>query len=202
MLPVTIGYGSESFSRSSMSLSSFILLPPFVKKLPGQARKDSTNARVTCYPASSRPDINGNLYLRTIDALEGDVFSLEVMRTISGRPGQSAGVCVQVRGGGPEVVVTAKMHNDPGRLNGEHFIVFNGRADVLTLEELQALRITPKNVWTDQYMHDDEEMRSALLLLETRVSGLPKPKKEIVVTSSGEKVSINSTIIKRKLRFR
>jgi hypothetical protein len=197
---ISVGYGKENWAEHGVRIAAFLCAPPFKRDFPSKARKRRGNTQT--FPASDHPEINGTLFLDTLEASEGDVVMLQVTRTWKGARSGDAAVFFRVRSTGPMVIMHVKLLADlAGRKNGEQFAIFQGRADRLTKRELRALSFDVSTKWADAYMNDDE-IEEITEVRQLDAGSAAKPTFERVQNSAGEVKVVTVERSRRRIRVR
>lgn len=195
---VSVGFGKENWKENGCSIATFLVTPPWVRDFPSKKRK--RRGMTQQYPASAYPEVNGTLFLDTVEAEPGDIFMVQTSRTWRGARSADGAVFFRVRENGP--VVQAHVHLPPsteGRLNNSRHTVFSGKADQLDGEDLQELGFDIPKGWWEAFT-SPEEIKE-LFEVESH-GGTPKPEFTRLRTSSGDTKVITVERSRRRIRIR
>lgn len=194
---ISIAFGRETFTNSSALLSAFVVTPTFRRELPSKVYKRQGSLQV--FPASMYPNINGNLYMDTVRVPEGVVLLLQCSHKHHSVPVLDGAVFLRTRFSGPMLIAHATLPVSPEATNTGDFLVFQGRADLLTPEEVEEQGIEiPKN-WRMAYL-DEEEVAECFKVRTVAPETAPKPRLEVI--GEGEDAVVVQARPSRKLRSR
>jgi hypothetical protein len=196
---ISVGYGKENWTDQGVRIAGFHVTKPFNRGFPSKARKRRGNTQT--FPASEFPEINGTLFLDTLECEEGDVIMIQTTRTWRGARAADAAVFYRVRASGPMSVCHVKLLAEIGRLNQDQFTVFQGRADRLTQKDLRVLGYDIPPGWRDAYM-DDAEIEEIYDFSTLDGGQSPKPTFERVENSAGEVKVVTVERSRRRIRIK
>ena len=156
---VSVGFGKENFQSTGVSINAFHLAAPWRKELPSKGLKRQGAMQV--FPASAFPEINGRLFIDTVRAPEGTMLVLQAShkRIIrEGRPPQlhDGALVLRTRATGPMLTVHASLPTSHEALITGKFLVFQGRADVLSEEDMDGFGLEPPPNYVETYFDPDE----------------------------------------------
>lgn len=132
---ISVAYGKETFATNSISLSSFIVTAPFARSLPSKTFK--RHGACQSFPASAYPEVNGTLYLDTVRVPDGTIVLLQASHKQFARPLSDGAIFLRTRHTGPMLVVHATLPTAEEAMNTGSFLMFQGRADILTADEVE-----------------------------------------------------------------
>lgn len=199
---VSIGYGKISFSDASASLSAFLIEPPFVRRLPSSDGTGFTvRGKIQMFPATNFPDVNGKLFSSTLDAPDGATLLLQCQRRFNAVPIRDGGVFLRLRSTGPMYTVSADLPPARDSLLGNSFLVFQGRGDLIDVEELEGEGFEFTKNWKNAFL-DPEEVAQCFDIRELAPQVEDRPRLEKVTNLSGETVSIRVSKPGRRIRVR
>lgn len=185
---ISIGYGRETFSTCSASLSAFVVETGFTRTLP--SKKFRRQGMLQKFPVSAHPEINGYLFLDSVmNVPDGTLILLQSSHRHLGAPLRDGGVFICMRSTAAMLSVKANLPSaQESTLTGD-FLVFQGRGDVLTAKEVNAQGIdVPKN-YLKGFL-DAEEVRECYTITVTSPQIQEKPRLETVKDVDGETVLI------------
>ena len=196
---VSIGYGKVTFDSSSVSLVCFAVEPTFARDFP--AKKYPQRGRVQTFPASQYPDVNGTLMLNTLEVPDGAILCLQSSHRSNGISMRDGAVFLRVREQGPLLVINSNLPVNRASLLTSTHVMFQGRADLLSLDELADEGILPNKGWIEGFMEPDEISQCFdIEQLDSEKSAPPKV--EVLTGMSGEKVALKTSQPTRRIRVR
>lgn len=195
---INIGFGKESFTANSASLSAFVVTDGFNRVLPNKVFKRQGN--VQRFPASNYPDINGYLYLDSLLIPDGTILCLQAQHRHRGSPLRDGAIFLRTRSSGPMVVIHAHLPSAIESTIQGDFIVFQGKADVLTLDELEMHGVTPHKNYINGFL-DHEEVAECYTISQLAPGTEAKPTFDKVEDREG-KVVLTKKRPGRKLSLR
>lgn len=196
---ICIGYGKANFDTSSVVLATFVVAPEFYRAFP--STKMPQRGRFQRFPVTQYEDVGGVLMLNTLGAENGAVLLMQSQHRFRGASSKDGAVFIQIRDTGPNYTVTAKLPTNRESLVGESFVMFQGRGDLLSLEELAELNIVPTKSWVDGFLNP-EEVEQCFDIRELQPELSVKPRFEKVLTLSGKEVILTAQAPTRRVRVR
>lgn len=135
---------------------------------------------------------------------DGTIILLEARGTRNGLRRNEAGLFLRVRHDGPLVMVQAKLPTSSVSILGNRLSVFQGRADVLTVDEAYEYVPDLPNHYVRDFM-DAEDIATAFIVTKVKPEVRARPNLEAVVTSDGktELVEVSAPIqrtVRRTIR--
>ena len=195
---VSVGYGKENFSTQSASIAVFNVMPDFKREFPSKVfRRQGGLQR---YPASQYPEVNGYLFLESMVVPEGAILCIQASHRYRGSPIRDGAVFVRVRNDGPTLLIKAKLPANAEALVSGDFLVFQGKADLMGLDDLAVYGVFPPNNWSGAFL-DSEEVLECFIIDEIAKESAPRLAVERVETSDGEAVIVAKRRT-RRLNFR
>lgn len=185
---VSVGFGKQSFSASSASFSAFVVTPEFKKELPSKAIGRQGN--VQSFPASAYPEVNGSMYVDSIPGVvDGTILLLQASQKQRATPIRDGAIFIHARTTGPMLAIRARMvAARESRLDSE-FLVFQGRGDILTGDDLATYGIVPYANYLRTYM-DADEIAECYTIEVMGAESAPRPSIETATTRDGEVVAL------------
>lgn len=194
---ISVAFGRETFSSSSVSLSAFVTTAPFKRELPSKAYKRQGALQV--FPASAHPDVNGNLYMDTVRVPDGVILILQCSHKQHASPILDGALILRTRATGPMLAVYASLPTSPEAINTGQFLTFQGRADRLTPEEAEEAGLELPTHWKRAYL-DDEEVDECFTVNVLANETAAKPRMEVI--GDGEDAIVVQARPGRRLRAR
>lgn len=185
---ISVGYGKQSFSGSNASFSAFVVTPQFERNLPSKVfgRQGSCQR----FPASEHPDINGHMFTDSIPNVpDGTIIALQASHRQKATPVRDGAVFLCTRATGPMLTVSAMMVPARESKLQRHFLVFQGRADILDPDDLEAYGIRPNKNYLRNFT-DEEEVAECYIIQEIGAQIAAKPVVEIAEDRDGNKVTL------------
>ena len=196
---LAVGYGKVHFRNASASLSAFSVKPPFDRVL---ASKAHNSIGTSTKPVSDTNHVRGAVISNLLEVDDGTVLCVQMSQTFNGGSIRDGAIFLRARSTGPNMEIRSKLPIEAEGYNvgGEH-VVFVGRADVLTLLDLNELGIVPTKNFIYGFM-DEYEVEECFTVTTTAREKEPKPVIEMVESSSGKLVEIVVSRAPRRIRIR
>ena len=200
---ISVGFGKENFTQISMSLSAFRVTAPWLRELPNKSLK--RQSPVQTFPATQYPEINGRMFIDTLRAPEGTMILLQASHRLvvrEGRPPRltDGAVALRTRATGPMLTVHATLPTTSDALLSGRFLAFQGRADVMTEEDMELYGLVVPNNYRDAYLEPSEV--NYCFSVDTVSPALSeKPRVEMVVIGD-EVVAVPARPLRRVKRRR
>jgi len=196
---ISIGFGRETFSNSSASLSAFVVGPNFERTLPSKKFKRQGNCQR--FPASLHPEINGYLYLDSVASVpDGTIILLQSSHRFRATPLRDGAIFIALRSTGPMLSINATLPSAIESTISGGFLVFQGRGDILTPDDFATHNITPTKNYVNGFL-DEEEVAECYTITETAPALEAKPSYDAMEDRDGN-VVITKARPKRKLSLR
>jgi hypothetical protein len=189
---ITIGYGKASFPHASITLAGFAVDAPFIRTLASKAlTKHGSTVRI---PVSDHADIDGWLFNDTVQVPDGTVMMVQMSQKYRGSGLRDGAIFVRAREQGAAIMISATIPSDAHQ-------VFLGNGDILGIDELNELGITPHKGFVDAFM-DEEEVAECFDVRVIKEAVSTPPKEEKHVTPAGEVVTLRVERTPRRMRIR
>lgn len=196
---ISTGYGKENLKDQSVSLMSFAIEKPFVRTLPG--RKFPRKGNIQSFPVSAHPEINGMLYLDTLEMPEGALLMAQASHRFRGSGIRDGSFFFRARADGPMNIVKAILPTDIGAMVSTRFVVLQGRGDILSCAEaIETYGLELRKSYIDTYF--DAEEIAECFIFEITDQGTPAPKMEKVELADGTSAVVPSARTARRMRVR
>jgi hypothetical protein len=196
---ISAGYGKENFKDSSVSLSAFAVEAPFVRTLVG--RKFPRVGNTQAFPVTAHPDINGILYLDTVEVPEGVLIMIQASHRFKGSGVRDGSFFFRARHDGPMHLVKALLPSDANALVGNKFVVLQGRGDVISAAEAVDLhKVDLRKSYIENYF--DEEEIASCFLFDVTDPGVAAQKLEKIELSDGSEAVVSAGRTARRIRIR
>lgn len=196
---VSIGFGKETFSTSSASLSAFVVEPPWTRVLP--SKKFKRQGTLQRFPVSQYPDINGYMYLDSVgDIPDGTIILLQSSQRYRATPLRDGAIFIRLRSTGPAIAIRASLPSAAESTLTGGFLAFQGRGDILAVDELGTYGIEPYKNYLSAYT-DEEEVAECytIQVISPEIEG--KPSFDTVKTPEGEVIVVRAKA-RRKMSIR
>lgn len=151
---ISIGYGKETFATNSASLSAFVVEPEFVRNLPSKVFKRQGHCQR--FPASQYPEINGSFYLDSVSVPEGTVIVLQSSHRVKSSSIRDGAIFIALRNDGAMLSISANLPSDKDSLVNGSFLTFQGRGDILNLDELAMFGIVPPKNYINGFLDPEQ----------------------------------------------
>lgn len=200
-LTYTVGFGKVSFATSGVSLSAFVVGPPYVRKLISKEHPLQHGTRTAEYPATGSRT-NGALYGQNVCIPEGAIIQVQASRTYRGAKIADGALFFRTRDSAAFRQCAVRVPPAQGSNLGDSFVVFSGRFDVLSLEELNKLGIIPHAGMIKGFMNQ-EEIDELFTLVDVAPEATPAPEIITVTDTEGNETAVfTAPVPKRRVRIR
>ena len=200
---ITITFGNENFQRSNSKYQLFGVAcgqiggwDPVQKHLwmldcqDGLISQHGAQTKVDAAPGYKAEF--GKWTTRQYQVPEGLLIKLygkrKLAEMVSGRETQAC-MFLQVREGAPLIRVTARLTGDE-RANSHTITMFEGRADILTLDEAQALGARLPRHQREQFADYNVETLYSVRVLSPETEGRVVPQAREIENTQGERVRV------------
>lgn len=198
MSGVSITYGKVTFPKASSVIAAFVVTAPFNRVL---ASKALTKVGGTTRHAAGNQAMDGILVAECVEAPDGTILCLQTQKTQGGRSMADGAIFLRVRAEAPLISIRALLPQYHGSKLGALHSVFEGRADVLSVAEVQMAGIAPHSNYLRGFCKQEEvEECYAVVTLMPAISAAPRFILE--QSSSGEVVALQADTRVRRMRVR
>src|SRR5574337_27408 len=153
MSDVKVSFGKTTYRNTSGSWLAAVVTHPFLRKGCSQAFKKKGTI---VFPASTAPQINGNMYQDSFDLPDGTILLLQANHRAKGANLRDGALFIRVREKGPRLLVLAKMVPAADSTLGENISMFEGCGDILSYEEIVSLGFAPPYSYERTYCNAQE----------------------------------------------
>lgn len=182
MQTITVGFGSSNYSGASGSWLAVEVNAPFDFLAASKAFEKASSVQVVpCGLLAS----NKCMFSARMCAGDGAVLLLQAQHNLRGIRRRQASIMIRLRSTGPMLLVKGAMVPSAQSCIGANFILFEGRGDILTVEEAKAVGIHPRPSYCAEYFYPDDI--AACFVVDTLVPAqAEKPELITIKTASGE----------------
>lgn len=184
LLESTIAFGKINLSNASMSVAAWRISAPFKRDSAVNTGKKQVGTQIWT-DCTSHPNIGGRFGSDRVRHPVGTILAFQTTRTRNKVRISDGTIFLRLREGAAFIALQVKLPTGPESLLGDRFIVFQGYADVLSLEELKVCGIEIARNYQSAYM-DPEEVEENLEVVTVTPESVPRPELRTVV--SGGKV--------------
>lgn len=199
METVSVGYGKVTYQDASASLTAFVVDEPFNRTLASKKlNKLTPTSRI---PASDKPQFDGWLYQDTVNAPDNTLLLLQLSVRSYGVAVRDGAIFLRTRETAPSIIVTAHLPVSIRSSEGaDRHSAFIGKADVLSISDLQDWGITPSRNYLSAFTAEDEI--EECFSIERITIGAPPPRLERATTTAGSTVVFEIPRVTRRIRIR
>lgn len=199
METISVGYGKVTYSDSSASLTAFVVEAPFNRILA--SRKLTKSTQTSRIPASSKPQFDGWLYQDTVNAPDNTLLLVQLSVRNHGVAVRDGAIFLRTRETAPSIIITAHLPINIRSSDGvDRHTAFSGKADILSVSELAGWGITPNRNYISAFTAEDEI--DECFSIETITAGVPPPRLERAITTTGNTVVFEVPRVIRRIRIR
>lgn len=196
---VLVGYGKVTYPYNSATLASFVVTPEFTRE--ASTKKLLKTTKTIVVPATTTPKNDGYMYIDKLDAPDGCILLCQLQVRSLGASVRDGAVFIRVRESGPLISVTANLPLGGQPECPETHAAFNGRGDVLDLEDLAVMNIVPSDRYINAFM-SEVEIAECFCIEELSSGREGKPIVVQEVNSAGETVMLVAPRARRNIRIR
>ena len=195
---VSVSFGKENFATNSASLSAFVVVAPFARTLPSKTYKRQGTCQA--FPASAHPEINGTLYVDTVRIPEGTLMILQLSHKQFNSPILDGAMLLRTRATGPMLAIHASLPEAREANITGSFLMFQGRADILTPEEAAGHGLEIPRTWAAAFLQEEEVAECFTVSI---LAGESSRKRDMQVIQVGdESIVVPSRVGRRVTRRR
>lgn len=194
---VAVATGSANFPGTGATISCQRVTAPF--------KRDSaitSGARVGYqeFPVAALPQ-RGALHRFVVSHAEGTLLMLQSRWLRNAAPIRDGAVFLRLRATGPLWRIAAKLPLSAENVVGDTFVAFEGRADVLTIEDLTKAGIVVPSSYEKRFM-SPEEVDECYVFDRLSDEIRPRPVLRTVASADGTKVVEMAAAPARRMTFR
>lgn len=197
---VKICYGKINLAKASLTLGSFKVSPPFARASSSTTGVIDKLSR-TSQSATPYPECGGGFSTMMVTHPEGSVLMLQAGRTRNGARVADGCILIRTRNTGPFLQIRCILPTDHESLLGDRIICFEGRGDILSVEELKTLGIEVPRSWVLGFMNK-EEIDELFIVDQITPGTCGRPEFIRVATSNGVRVQAIAPEPQRRMRVR
>ena len=185
---ISFGYGRETFSNCGVSVTTFIVKAPFSREFPTNLFKRQGQAQR--FPASLHPEVNGYMHLDTVvNVPDGTIVLIQSKHTRNSLPLKDGAIFISLRATGPMLSIMASLPSaQEATLTGQQ-LVFQGRGDILSADDLSEYGLRVSNSYVEAYMEEDE-VAECLTVNVTGAAISDKPTFEMAKNRDGDTIAL------------
>lgn len=142
--------------------------------------------RTKWHPASQTPTEKGFMECMVTHP-EGTILCIQSQYTRNRMMHAQGAIFVRLRENGPIQEIKLKLPTNQRTLLGDSLVIFNGCADIVSLEELSVLGVHPPRAWRNVYCNRDEILE-LFTCRELVAAKSPRPVFASVATGEGVKI--------------
>lgn len=196
---VVIGFGKANFPDTLATFAVFRVRTPFYRESGVTTGRQIPGAYAE-YLAGAHAD-HGSLYRKTVEHKMGDVIALQASWKRNGSPLRDGAVFLRLRDGATKWKIEAKLPRSQANRIGGEFVVFEGHADILTVDDLDEAGFALPGSWRDKFM-SEEEVDECFVFEQLLAERLPRPVLTTVIRDGKETVVEVAPKPLRRMLFR
>jgi hypothetical protein len=197
---VGVGYGKAVFASKTLAMTSQRVKAPFIREpaaTTGQRQYGNQSAR----NVGQHGDINGVIYGDRVKHPNGTILMLGASQKTSRAPLADAAVFVRLRAGAPLIAINCRLPVDRANYFGETACLFTGRADIMSVDEVEALGLRIPRSFVERFCEMDE-IQQLFDIIEVAPEVIARPSIIAVVTPTGTEVREVSAAPVRRIKIR
>lgn len=195
---ISLTYGKVTFPKSSAVIAAFAVTAPFTRVL---ASKAHPKAGASTRHAAGNQALDGMLISESINMPEGTILLLQMQRKQGGLPIADGAIFLRIRTEAALVSIAALLPVYHGSSLGTMHSVFEGRADILTRDDLVLSGIAPSENYLRGFCNQ-EEVDECYVINTVSAAVSAAPRFTVETSSTGEVVAIQADTRVRRMRVR
>lgn len=200
MQSISFTYGKSVGPDASSVLSVMLTTAPFTREFAGRKLPKAGASTMICVGQDMSSD--GCFYTENRTAKDGTVLMLQVRETRRGTAWQDGAVFLRCRAAAAQLVVYSQLCPNPRATIDSSLPMFIGRADILSLEELEdEYGIVPARHFVTSYMNL-EEIDELFDIRETAPQIAAAPVIETATKADGETIQLVHTRRARRMKLK
>lgn len=145
--------------------------------------------------------INGTIYSDTVEHEGGTFILLTSTRTRGASPVEEGAILLRLRPHAARIMVQGHLPATSENHYGDHVMMFEGNADILSVEEAELLGLRVPRGFVNRYFHA-EEVEARFVVTELNAGVSEKPQFAAVSTATGVTVMELPAAPARRIRIR
>jgi|SRR5471030_1529920 len=193
---VRLGFGKITLKTASATYSPQRVKAPFVRESAVTTARRNSGTLVSD-PVSRFPQINGTMYQDQCTHENGTIIMLQASKKRGGAALADGCILLRLRETAPLLNISGKLPLGAENLLGEGYLLFLGRADILSAEEVAVYQISVPARFVDTFF-SMEEIDELFDVTEVASGTAERPEVALISTSTGLVVKeISATPMRR-----
>lgn len=197
-IEIQVGYGKAVLETSTIQMAAFKVDKPWERvaaQTSGRRRHGTATQQNVGHPG-----VNGVVYSDTVGHDPNTILLLACSLTRKGSPISDGAILLRLRPGAATLNIGAKL--PPARDNylGTRFCMFQGMADILSVEEAELLGVRVPRGYVEKFF-DLTQIEERLDVLEMSPASITQPELHVVSSTNGQQVVEVAAQPARRLRF-
>lgn len=198
---VKLAFGKVNLRSEMATFAALRLKPRFVRDSAVTSGKRDPKTLIY-NPVSAHPEINGSMQSDYVTHPNGTIILLQASYRRGGAPIRDGAIILRLRQGAALLNVVAKLPHGRDSVLGDSYALFNGHADILSVDEAMSLhRIVIPGRYVDQFF-DPVQIDETFEIIEVAPERESKPVMALVATAQGVVAQEIASAPARRMRFR
>jgi hypothetical protein len=197
---VNLAFGKVNLKTSIATYAALRVKPSFTRESAISTGKRDPRSMIT-YPVSAHPQINGNMYRDFVTHPDGTLLMLQASHKRGGSPIRDGCILLRLRETGAMINVVANLPHGLDSQLGDTFSIFQGHADILSVDEASVFKIIIPPRFVDQFF-DPEQVNECFSIEEIMPERVRKPEMALVSTAQGVVLKEVVHAPTRRMKFR
>lgn len=197
---IKVGYGKANLSASVTSLASQRVTAPWIRQ-PAATSGRRTYGTMIQSNVGPHGDINGILYGETVDHDDGTIIMLTSSKARRGSPIADGAILLRLRSGAARLAVSALLPVAQDNYYGQRYLMFEGNADILSLDEAEVLGVRVPRGYAERFF-DMVQVCELFDLIELSPATAARPALAAISTASGVVIKEVAAEPTRRIRIR
>lgn len=197
---IRVGFGKAVLSTSTTTFSVMRVVGPWNRE-PAATSGVRRPGTATKHFVGAHGDMNGTLYADVVEHEPGTFLLVSASKTVKGSPVSEGSIILRLRPGAAVLNVIGKLPPASENMFGTNFSLFQGNADILSVEEAELLGLRVPRGYVDRFF-DPEEIGERFDVVEITPEVTAKPEFAPIITPSGVKVVEVAAAPTRRIKVR
>lgn len=200
LVAIRVGFGKAIFTGSTYTMSAMVVGKPWIRSPAATSGTRIRGAAVENY-VGAHGAINGTLYNDGVQYAPGTILLLGSCNSRKGVPVSEGAILLRLRPQAAYLNVSAVLPPDRANVYGNRFSLFQGNADILSIDEAKVLGVEVPRGYVERFFQPDE-IAERFDIVEVHAETAPAPEFVAVSTPSGIVVKEMAAVPQRRIRIR
>jgi hypothetical protein len=199
-IEVHVGHGKATLKTCTIQMSSFKVGKPWNRE-PAQTSGRRRPFTATQQNVGAHGTVNGVVYSDTVGHDPNTILLLTSSLSRGGMSASDGAVILRLRPGAATLNIGARLPPASDNYLGTRFCMFQGMADILSVEEAELLGIRIPAGYVDKFF-DIAQIEERFDVMEMSPASIAQPELQVVSTGNGQQIVEVAATPHRRLNFR